>query len=81
MFLPSITAVLAARAQVTVRHGGHDEPYPTTSSLLTSTGSTYPSNNTTAGQSKVTSQLPQLLRSYPCQVVTEVAIRTQMPLF
>jgi hypothetical protein len=58
MFLPSITAVLAARAQVTVRHGGHDEPYPTTSSLLTSTGSTYPSNNTTAGQSKVTSQLP-----------------------
>jgi hypothetical protein len=58
MFLPSITAVLAARAQVTVRHGGHDEPYPTTSSLLTSTGSTYPSNSTTAGQSKVTSQLP-----------------------
>jgi hypothetical protein len=58
MFLPSITAVLTARAQVTVRHGGHDELYSTTNSLLTSTGSTYPSNSTTAGQSKVTSQLP-----------------------
>lgn len=57
MFLPSITAVLAARAQVMVRHGGHDEPYPTTSSLLTSTAST---NNRTAGQSKITSQLPLL---------------------
>lgn len=59
MYLPSIAALLAARAQVTARHGGHDEPYPTTSSLLTSTDSTFPSNNATAGQSTV-SQLPLL---------------------
>jgi hypothetical protein len=46
MFLPSITAVLTARTQATIRHGDYDEPFPATTSILPLTGTTYPSDNT-----------------------------------